>query len=189
MRDITVAIAVIGIAEVVGLPLILWTRLTSLRNQLHDENTLLIYGPFYSVYNLRSFYWEFILIARRFLVASIVAVAPYTNPILLIAYGAVILAYMVTQNNIRPYVRLVDNVMDSLSSVILLISLNAGLVIEMPAFNSYANVITILVIVINSSFFILSILCMVESRAHKIAYCFLLIRKMFVGRKTHLERG
>jgi hypothetical protein len=43
-----------------------------------------VYGSFYCIYTSSNYYWEIIVISRRFLTALLVALVPYSNPVSLL---------------------------------------------------------------------------------------------------------
>jgi len=153
------------VGEVIGLPVFLWTRLRS-KNISYEWKTG-VYGTYFNIYNVQNFYWEFVVILRRFSIALIVAVIPYNNPMLLAVIVAIINIYLVFQVGRKPYVNISDNVLDCASHVVLLFSVVAGILLCIPEFVRGGKTISLIVIVANFLFILSSLGCLIMTLPDK----------------------
>eukprot|EP00026_Physarum_polycephalum_P011298 Phypoly_transcript_11506.p1 GENE.Phypoly_transcript_11506~~Phypoly_transcript_11506.p1 ORF type:complete len:355 (+),score=36.67 Phypoly_transcript_11506:88-1152(+) len=160
--------------EVIGLPLFLWTRM-----RMRDrEEIKQVYASFYNVYTPKRYYWEFVVIARRFGLAVIVAIVPYTSPLMLVGFVLLVLAYMMLQTRANPYVRPIDNILDFVSHFVLLATLFIGLLTNVPILHG-GWALSLTAALLNGIFVLMSTACIVSHYS----------RVTIVGLRKFLRRG
>jgi hypothetical protein len=120
-----------------GIPAVLGGLLYRRRGKLTRPTTERMLGFAFQTYRPSVFWWELVFVARRVLIAVILAVVPFTNGALIVLCVLVALAvFLVVQVRVRPFVRTLENTFMTMVDTVLFFSFLGAYVFSQTAASS-----------------------------------------------------
>lgn len=136
-------------------PLLALLALISRRNSLISQEMRIRLGFLYNGYELRKYYWEFVILYRKIFVIAIVAfLTNVSSSIQALAVLLVLAVALVIQARNMPYVISTLNELEQRAILVSAVTLYCGLFFVSDALNTYTKILLFVAIVLTNVYFL-----------------------------------